>query len=102
MAQFANLYLTPNQCGVAWLYGRFRYTSSARWMDLMAHFDRVSREAIDGKRSADDTASFLVDDRTLDRLHSIMVDVNEKDALASDAAQVVERIIAACENAILG
>jgi hypothetical protein len=99
MAQFVTLYLTPTQCAAAWLYGKFRYSSSARWMDLMAHFDRIAREAVDGKRNADTPASFLVDDRTLDRVHSIMIDVNEKDGLSGHEQQVVEAVIAACEKA---
>lgn len=100
MATFADLFLTPSQCAAVWLYGRFRFASSARWMELVEEADQIAREAVDGKRSADDAVSFNVDDRTLDRLHCVMVDIQERDGLTGSSALTVEGIILACEKAI--
>ena len=99
MAQFANLILLPSHCAVAWSHGRFRYTSSARWMDLMKHLERVGNEASQGKRDPYATASFLVDDRTLDRLHCIMLEIQEEDNETGHVDDAVNSVVTACEKA---
>lgn len=99
MARFANLHLTPDQCAAVWVYGRFRFGSSARWMELVNSADRIATEANNRTRSTTDTACFVVDDRTLDRLHCMMLEIQEQDEPTGHIAEVIQGIVTACEKA---